>query len=329
MATNVRYTGRGSVEDAIAVFAAELTDLDITLEDVRPVVDTPCSAPPAGVTIFDSGWSFVPYTEEAPDAVKALEGAAELSVFLDSGLVALDTAEALAVLDARAATLMATTQFQQAEYADTPDRLKFKGGVAMIVDRDDPKVLAGLGDDILWGSGGTNVLSGGWGDDVILGDGGSDILYSNAGNDLLIGGQGGDEIHANGGLNIVDGGGGGDTLVMQGRAEDYEIDLFRFTTDFDGDGTVVGGETVDIARVAQAGTRNVTWAVDVKFFEFRGVTREKEVDAFGLATWHIEDAEDVVSRFDDLFEAATDAAGLSQDLLAIAGLDISADELVL
>ncbi|MEM9049816.1 MAG: calcium-binding protein [Pseudomonadota bacterium] len=324
MSTRVSYSGRGSVEEALAVFAAELTELGITLEDVQPVPPPPCGAAPVDITIHDAGWSLVPYTGELPETDAVLEGVAGLSVFLASGLAGPDAAEALAILDDRAATLVATTDYFTADYETAPDRLKFKGGIALLLDEDDPRVLAGAGNDVIWGSNRQDTIAGGWGDDVIVGDRQQDTLYSNAGNDMLLGGQGRDWLHANGGKNIVDGGAGNDILVLDGRIEAYDIDVFRFSTDLNGNGILSGSESLEIARVAQLGTNNLTWTVDVEFFEFKGVTREREVDAFGVASWRIEDAEDIEVRFDDLYDAATDAADLPNDLLALAGLDISA-----
>ncbi|MBP9714083.1 MAG: calcium-binding protein, partial [Sterolibacterium sp.] len=53
-------------------------------------------------------------------------------------------------------------------------------------------VMAGAGDDTVWGCSGNDTLDGEGGDDALIGDSGNDILNGGAGNDVLDGGDGND-----------------------------------------------------------------------------------------------------------------------------------------
>lgn len=78
-------------------------------------------------------------------------------------------------------------------------------------------------DDSLFGGNGTDTIRGNGGDDRTYGGAGDDTLYGDAGDDDLYGNTGDDTINAGTGSNRVDGGTGRDTLVLEGRARDYQI----------------------------------------------------------------------------------------------------------
>jgi len=89
------------------------------------------------------------------------------------------------------------------------------------------KVVAGNGDDIIYGGVGDNRLHGEGDDDIIIpGDGtnlvdgglGNDILFGADGNNLLIGDKGNDELIAGSGPAIMDGGPGANSFECNGNS---------------------------------------------------------------------------------------------------------------
>lgn len=78
-------------------------------------------------------------------------------------------------------------------------------------------------DDSLFGGNGADIIHGNAGRDRIYGGAGNDTLYGEVGDDDIYGNTGDDTINAGAGYNRVDGGTGNDTLVLQGRAADYQI----------------------------------------------------------------------------------------------------------
>ena len=74
------------------------------------------------------------------------------------------------------------------------------------------KIVYGTGDDMVWGMGGNDTISGGAGDDFIFGD----SLKTEAelhGRDVIDGGEGDDRIVGGGGSDVLYGGEGNDVLV--------------------------------------------------------------------------------------------------------------------
>lgn len=111
-----------------------------------------------------------------------------------------------------------------------------KGGIDTILGSAfDDSLFGGDGNDTIHGNGGADRIYGGTGNDTLYGDAGNDDIYGNIGDDIITAGTG---------VNRVDGGTGHDTLVLSGRASDYQIT---------GDGKhfkVVGlGETTDAWNV--------------------------------------------------------------------------------
>jgi VCBS repeat-containing protein len=73
-------------------------------------------------------------------------------------------------------------------------------------------VNAGNGNDVVYGTGGEDTLSGGNGNDLVYGLDGHDSLYGDNGNDSLYGGAGSDVLHGDNGNDLLDGGTGNDVL---------------------------------------------------------------------------------------------------------------------
>ena len=84
-------------------------------------------------------------------------------------------------------------------------------------------IIGSAFDDSLFGGDGNDTVRGGSGGDRIYGGSGNDTLQGETGNDDLYGNTGDDAINAGTGWNRVNGGTGRDTLVLQGRAADYQI----------------------------------------------------------------------------------------------------------
>ncbi len=81
-------------------------------------------------------------------------------------------------------------------------------------------VFSGAGNDIIFGSNGSNELHGDDGDDVIFGGNGADLLLGGAGNDILFGGNGADALFGGAGSDWLFGGNGAD-LLDGGDDEDW------------------------------------------------------------------------------------------------------------
>ncbi|SDN53347.1 peroxidase family protein [Pseudomonas jinjuensis] len=74
-------------------------------------------------------------------------------------------------------------------------------------------LIAGDGDDTIWGDGGNDIIEGGNGNDQIRGGAGDDIITDIGGDDNIQGGDGNDVIHGGNGINLVMGGFGNDFIV--------------------------------------------------------------------------------------------------------------------
>ncbi len=73
-------------------------------------------------------------------------------------------------------------------------------------------VLMGGGNDVVFGSTGSDVILSGPGNDWLFGGDGDDALYGGPGNDRLYGGNGDDALYGDGGNDICNGGTGNDTI---------------------------------------------------------------------------------------------------------------------
>lgn len=75
-------------------------------------------------------------------------------------------------------------------------------------------LIAGIGDDTLFGDGGNDLLEGGFGNDIINGGAGDDIITDLGGDDNVKAGDGNDVVHAGNGLDLVMGGAGQDFVFL-------------------------------------------------------------------------------------------------------------------
>ena len=75
-------------------------------------------------------------------------------------------------------------------------------------------LIAGIGDDTLFGDGGNDRLEGGFGNDIINGGAGDDIIVDSGGDDNIKGEDGNDVVHAGPGLDLVMGGRGQDFIFL-------------------------------------------------------------------------------------------------------------------
>jgi Ca2+-binding RTX toxin-like protein len=83
------------------------------------------------------------------------------------------------------------------------------------------KVLAGAGNDTVYGSQAADRISGGDGNDWINAGAGNDTLYGDAGDDKLFGGEGKDYVSGGGGANVLRGGDGVDRILGTKSIDDY------------------------------------------------------------------------------------------------------------
>lgn len=81
-------------------------------------------------------------------------------------------------------------------------------------------VFGGTGNDLIFGSNGSNELHGDEGDDTLFGGNGADLLFGDAGNDFLFGGNGADALFGGAGNDWLFGENGAD-LLDGGDDEDW------------------------------------------------------------------------------------------------------------
>jgi Calpain family cysteine protease/RTX calcium-binding nonapeptide repeat (4 copies) len=97
-------------------------------------------------------------------------------------------------------------------------------------------VLAGSGDDSVWGGLGADYIDGETGDDQIFGDAGADKIAGDTGADVLTGGDGNDSIAGGDGNDIINGGtgvdhmwgGAGFDVISGGAGHDHVYDDLAF-----------------------------------------------------------------------------------------------------
>ena len=102
------------------------------------------------------------------------------------------------------------------------------------------------GDDVIWGTGGADVINALAGDDTICSNGGDDIINAGGGVDWIDGGPGNDDIVGGGGADMIFGGDGDDIIMGGGGNDDIEGEagddsLFGQT----GNDTLDGGDGID------------------------------------------------------------------------------------
>jgi hypothetical protein len=123
-------------------------------------------------------------------------------------------------------------------------------------------IVGTSGDDVIYGTNGTDVIVGGRGADQIHGLGGDDFICGEGGRDILTGGSGDDELSGGGVGDAMFGGSGDDFLnggdkadQLRGGSGDDELqgDALRN----DPNDTCDGGDGIDTARLDCESMSNV------------------------------------------------------------------------
>ena len=160
----------------------------------------------------------------------------------------------------------------------------------------DDTLIGGIGNDDLEGGFGEDSLVGGTGNDSLRGDRGNDTLIGGAGNDFIQGNDGNDSINAGSGNNGLNGGRGDDTISV-GTGHD----------------TVLGGEGEDTAILgfATAEIDSASISYNTIFIDHHGgqsYFTNFEYFQFTNATYTLSELEAVVSAFGNTFTTGTSAA---------------------
>jgi len=113
-------------------------------------------------------------------------------------------------------------------------------------------ILAGEGNDIVYGRGGTDTINGGGGADTLYGQAGADSLFGGTGTDALYGGSGNDRIVGFDDGDKIVGGYGADTLTGGGGADVFVFNDLKDTNDVITDFTRSDGDRIDIRALAAA-----------------------------------------------------------------------------
>ncbi|WP_051677361.1 peroxidase family protein [Bradyrhizobium sp. URHD0069] len=94
--------------------------------------------------------------------------------------------------------------------------LKYTGGDHVVLGGTNNAdiLIAGIGDDTLYGDAGNDRLEGGFGNDIINAGAGDDIIVDSGGDDNIKAGAGNDVVHAGPGLDLVMGNDGQDFIVL-------------------------------------------------------------------------------------------------------------------
>lgn len=87
------------------------------------------------------------------------------------------------------------------------------------IDGEQDHLSGGVGDDVLRGLGGDDVLEGGTNRDILFGDAGNDDLSGGSGSDILYGGAGNDRLDGGYDADRMFGGGGDDIYVVDRTAD--------------------------------------------------------------------------------------------------------------
>lgn len=100
-------------------------------------------------------------------------------------------------------------------------------------------IIAGGGDDTVWGDAGNDRIEGGNGFDILNGGDGDDIITDSGFDDNIKGGDGNDVIHSGEGIDLVIGGRGNDFINL-GAGEGDEVFAGLGNDFITGDGTLTG-----------------------------------------------------------------------------------------
>ncbi|RXT55619.1 hypothetical protein B6S44_09420 [Bosea sp. Tri-44] len=107
---------------------------------------------------------------------------------------------------------------------NSPNNLRYNGDEHVVLGGTEAAnvLIAGIGDDTLFGDGGNDRLEGGFGNDILNGGAGDYIIVDSGGDDNIKAGDGNDVVHAGPGLDLVMGGAGQD-FVFLGTDEGSEV----------------------------------------------------------------------------------------------------------
>ena len=235
----------------------------------RYSIDAPSFAPGAETFAMEAADGAFDGTEELVEATIDTEGLApgRHTLFVEAeaadGTFGVPTAVFFDVLeggeDVTEVALQGGGGARSRTGSDGGDIIRYDGAPAPIA--------GGLGDDVIFGTGGEDVLRGdiNWvsaqgelmgGDDVLYGLGGDDRIGGKAGDDTLYGGAGDDRLFGDEGSDVLRGGAGDDVLSGDGRsAGGAGADTF----------VIAAGQGTDTIRDFTAGTDLLGLAGDLTF----------------------------------------------------------------
>jgi Ca2+-binding RTX toxin-like protein len=144
-------------------------------------------------------------------------------------------------------------------------------------------IIGSTQDDVMYGDGAANRISGGAGADVALGRGGNDVLIGNDGNDRLYGGDGVDTLSGDLGTDELYGENGDDTFLFTGSGNagrDYvDGGANSDTADFSG---LSGFAWVDLTATGNEAwiNYNGSWSVLAQLISVENMTGSQANDQF-------------------------------------------------
>ncbi len=169
-------------------------------------------------------------------------------------------------------------------------------------------IYAGSGNDSLWGNSGNDTLSGDTGFDRLYGGNGNDLLAGGEGNDTLAGNSGNDTLDGGEGNDSLDGGSGNDTLTgghgsdtISGGGNNDLLD------DGDGNDSVTAGDGND-TLLGSAGDDDLNGSGGFDTLDLSAAETGLKVDlhghtAMGMGADTVWGVEAVIgSSFDDVFK---------------------------
>jgi Ca2+-binding RTX toxin-like protein len=119
-------------------------------------------------------------------------------------------------------------------------------------------IVAGAGNNTIFGEGGNDTICGGAGDDTIDGERGVDSIYGEEGNDTIEGERGSDKLDGGGGNDKILGGRGSDEIEGGAGTDVVEGEQGNDTVNGgEGDGDVVNGNQGDDTLEGGAGNEDV------------------------------------------------------------------------
>ncbi|MEQ1652501.1 MAG: peroxidase family protein [Hyphomicrobium sp.] len=120
-----------------------------------------------------------------------------------------------------------------------PNYLKYTGGDHVVLGgtNNNDTLIAGLGDDTIWGDGGNDRIEGGAGVDQLIGGDGDDIITDINGDDNIKGGAGNDVVNSGDGFD----------LILLGDGNDFSVGGEDANETFGGEGNdyIIAGDDAD------------------------------------------------------------------------------------